>query len=137
MIDLTECEKYYLVNVEVDKYRIKSIVERAKQRQDVISSLELNEITVSFIVEGYYEVIKELLVAYLLHNGLRSNNHKCLIAYFYKQNPIYEREAYLMEKLSYFRNRLNYYGEKIPQEFFENKRKQIFKIIKIIEDLTF
>jgi len=27
-----------------------------------------------FVVEDYYEVIKELLIAYLLKNGLRSKN---------------------------------------------------------------
>ena len=52
---------------------------------------------VSFIIEGFYEAIKELLTALLLKNGLRSKNHRCLISFFYKNYPKYEKEAYLIE----------------------------------------
>ena len=53
-------------------------------RLDYIRAVKANENNVSFIVEGYYEVIKEFLVALLLSNGLRSKNHQCMISYFLK-----------------------------------------------------
>ncbi len=128
-----ECEEKFIKEVEVDQERIDSIVRRAKQRKKYVESQKINAENVSFVIEGYYEIIKELLVAYLLKNGLRSKNHQCLIAYFYKNNPDYEGEVKLIAKMSYYRNRLNYYGESIPFEFYEKNKEEVLKIIKLIE----
>jgi len=87
------------------------------------------------IVEGLYKVIKELLVAYLLQHGMRSQNHQCLITFFYKKNPDYETEAYLISQMSYYRNRLTYYGEKIPRVFYDKNKNEIDKIIQLIGKL--
>ena len=75
------------------------------------------------------------MVAYLLCNGLKSDNHQCLIAYFYKENSDYEYEAKLISQLCFFRNRLNYYGESIPKTFYEKNKNDFEKIIKIIKNL--
>lgn len=127
-----ECSRKFIRKVYVDDERIKSIVKKALQRLGRARKTEINFATVSFIVEDYYEVIKELLVSYLLKNGLRSRNHQCLISYFYKENPDYEREAYLISQMSFFRNRLSYYGEDIPMNFYEQNKDEFEKIIKVI-----
>ena len=134
MMEWNKCEKEFIKEVEVDEERAKSIVDRAFQRKKIVEKIDLNEANVSFIVEGYYEVIKELLVAYLLLNGLRSKNHQCMITYFYKQNLDYEYEANLISQLSYYRNRLNYYGEKVPLSFYEKNKKDILEIIKVLKE---
>ncbi len=126
------CERRFIRNVEVDKERIKSIVKKALQRLKRARKTEIELGTVSFVVEDYYEVIKELLVAYLLKNGLRSKNHQCLISYFYKKNPDYEKEVYLISQMSFFRNRLGYYGEDIPMNFYEKNKNEFEKVIEII-----
>lgn len=135
MMDWNECEKQFIRKVEIDEERIKSIVEKAVQRLNLAKEIELSEESVSFIIENYYEVIKELLVAYLLKNGLRSKNHQCLISYFYRQNPNYEFEANLISQMSFYRNRLCYYGEGIPMGFYEKNKKNIFEIIKLVKKL--
>ena len=123
-----ECNKDFLRKVEVDLERIDSLVKKANQRLKRAESTKVSLDNVSFVVEDYYETIKELLVAYLLKNGFKSKNHQCLISYFYKSNPNYEREAFLISQMSFFRNRLDYYGEDIPFEFYlENKNE--FKLI--------
>ncbi len=127
-----ECKKKLIRKVEIDKERIKSLVKKAMQRLNRVKETKIKKENVSFVVEDYYEIIKELLVAYLLKNGLKSKNHQCLIAYFYKQNPDYEKEAYLISQMSFFRNRLCYYGEDIPMNFYEKNKKEFEKIIKII-----
>lgn len=86
----------------------------------------------SLIFEDYYEVLKELLVAYMLKGGMRSANHQCLINYFYKENPNYETEAFLISQMSFFRNRLNYYGESVPSEFYNKNNEEFEKIINIL-----
>jgi hypothetical protein len=130
-----ECEREFIKLVEPDLQRIRSIIGKAEFRLIIVKKIEKIKQNISFIVEGYYEVIKELLVAYLLKNGLKSGNHQCLISYFYKQNPNLENEAKLISQMSFFRNRLDYYGEDIPEEFFYKNKDEFERIIKIVSEL--
>ena len=134
-MDWKKCERIFIREVEIDESRISSIVSKAKGRKKFIEQFEVTEDNVSFIIEGYYEIIKELLVAYLLKNGMRSKNHQCLITYFYRKNPGQEGEIKLIAQMSYYRNRLNYYGESIPTTFYHKHKDEIIKIIRLIESL--
>jgi len=129
------CEREFVRKVEPDMERAKSIVRSAEFRLKRAKNTKVNDETVSLIVEDYYEVIKELLTAYLLTKGLRSKNHQCLISFFYKINPDFEKEAYLIQQMSFFRNRLTYYGEFIPKEFYEENRREFDKVIVIVKKL--
>ena len=131
IIDWNLCEKEFIRIVKRDERRVKSIIDRALIRLKIVEEIKINDEGISFIVEGYYEVIKELLVAYLLKNGLRSKNHQCLISYFYKTTRK-EKETNLISQMSYFRNRLGYYGEIIPKKFYETNRKEFKDIIKLL-----
>ena len=134
-MDWNECEKGFIRNVSVDEEQIKSIVKRADDRLERARDTDIGKYNVSLVVEDYYEVIKELLVAYLLKNGLRAKNHQCLISYFYKQSPDYEKETQLILQMSFFRNRLNYYGEDVPKEFYIENKNEFENIIKLLKDL--
>jgi uncharacterized protein (UPF0332 family) len=96
---------------------------------------KVNSENISLIVDDYYEVIKELLVAYLLKNGLRSRNHQCLISYFARENSDLESEAVLIGQMSFFRNRLGYYGEMIPVKFYEEKREDFEHLVDVLLNL--
>jgi len=135
LMDWKECEKEFIRKVSVDEERIKAIISKADKRLKRARNTEINEDTVDLVVEDYYEIIKELLVAYLLRNGLRSRNHQCLISYFYKQNPDCEKETLLISQMSFFRNRLNYYGEDIPMEFYQQNKDEFESLIKLLKKL--
>jgi len=135
IMDWSLCERDFIRKVDIDTERINSIKVKALQRLKRARKTKVDLENVSFVVEDYYEVIKELLIAYLLKNGLRSKNHQCLISYFYRKNSNYESEAFLISQISFFRNRLEYYGEDIPMEFYRKNIKEFEKIIKIILDL--
>jgi hypothetical protein len=131
MIDIMnwqECEREFVRKVEVDKPRIASITDKATKRLRRAHETKVNSDNVSFVVEDYYEVIKEFLVAYLLKNGLRSKNHQCPISYFYKMNPELEPETHLISQMSFFRNRLNYYGDEIPWSFIRKTGKDLKRL---------
>jgi len=131
----SQCEREFIRKVQIDNSRINSLKRKSLQRLERARTTNISKENVSFVVEDYYEIIKELLVAYLLKNGLRSKNHQCLISYFYKEHPEYEKEIILISQMSFFRNRLDYYGEDIPLEFY-NKNKENFEIIiKILLDM--
>lgn len=135
IMDWNLCKREFLKEVETDPAKINSIIKTAESRLEMIKSLEANMKNCSFVVEGYYEVIKELLVALLLSRGLRAKNHQCLISYFYKNYPRHEAEAHLIAQMSYFRNRLDYYGELISIDFYEKNKADFNKIIAIIRSL--
>jgi hypothetical protein len=132
VMDWNECKRNFIRNVEIDDNRIKSLIKKALQRLERARKTEVSIENVSFIVEDYYEVIKELLICYLLKNGLRSKNHQCLISYFYKNNSHLESEVILISQMSYFRNRLEYYGEDIPYDFYTKNKDNFEKVIDII-----
>ena len=135
IMDWNKCEREFIRRVEPDPERAKSIIAKARQRLKRAQETPINEESVSFVVEDYYEVIKELLVAYLLLAGLRSQNHQCLISYFAKQHSDHDQKTILMAQMSYFRNRLGYYGESIPLSFYEKNKKEFQEIIVFLEKL--
>ncbi|GEM_PF-791312 len=134
-MDWNECNKDFIREIEVDNEKIKSLMKLAINRFNFIKSINSNQSNVSFIVENYYEVIKELLIALLSKNGLKSQNHQCLITYFYKNYPKYEFQANLILQMSYLRNRLEYYGESIDIGFYNKYKQDFVFIIELIKNL--
>jgi len=131
IIDWEICKSDFIKKVEIDKPQIMSIIETAESRLNFLRRSKVTSETVSFVIEGYYEVIKELLTALLLKNGFRSKNHQCLISFFYHNYKEYELEANLILRLSFLRNRLNYYGEKITLDYYnKDKFENIINVIK-------
>ena len=130
-----ECKKEYIRNVDRDDEKIKSILSLIDKRLAFIASIVANQDNVWFVVENYYEIIKELLIALLLKRGLKSKNHQCLISYFYKNYPQYEDQAHVILQMSYFRNRLDYYGEAIDFNFYEKYKEDFMVIINTIKEL--
>lgn len=137
LIDWNLCEKKFIKKVSVDNEKIESIIKTVDRRVEYLKQQKVDEKNVSFIVEDYYEAIKELLVALLLKNGLRSKNHQCLISYFYKKFPKYEAEARLISRMCYLRNRLDYYGELIDFDFYKTHQKEFENIFVLLKKIVF
>lgn len=131
LMDWSRCEREFIRTVETDNEKIASIVEITLKRKKFLD-VNVNKDNVSFVIEGYYEIIKELLVALLLKDGLKSKNHQCLITYFYRQYQDHEHEANLISQMSYLRNRLDYYGESIDISFYEKNKGDIDRLIDFL-----
>lgn len=133
IMDWNVCKNEFVKKVEVDEERIKSLISISLIRLERARHPFKENISLSF--EDYYEVAKELLTAYMLKSGMKSQNHQCLISFFYKQNNNLEAEANLLQRMSLFRNKLNYYGEKIPNDFYEENREEFEKVVKLLLSL--
>ncbi|MBS3116562.1 hypothetical protein J4421_03105 [Candidatus Woesearchaeota archaeon] len=134
MIDLIpwdECTRKFIRKVEIDYPKITSVIETAKARHEFIQEKMITEKNVSFIFDGYYEVIKELLIALMLKKGLRSQNHQCLFSFFAKEYQ-YDAELAIIKQMNYLRNRLDYYGEKIELSYFTGNHNTFEKIIRLL-----
>ena len=126
-----ECNRKFIRKVSPDKEKVKSIKALAVKRWKFINSIPVKEDNASFIFDLYYEVIKELLIALMLKNGMRSKNHQCLFAFFAKEHD-YEAEINIIKQMNYLRNRLDYYAEEIEFAYFKNNRKEFEAIIKLL-----
>ena len=136
LISWDVCEKNFIKKVEVDMERIESIKKIALKRFEKLKKDNFSKDEISFLIEDYYEIIKEFLVVYLLKNGMRSQNHHCLISYFSKMHPELENEADIISQMCFFRNRLGYYGESVPVEFYQSKKEEFDKIVNLLSDLV-
>lgn len=132
-MDWNYCERNFVRKVEIDPSKINSLLKTSELRLKDVKNKKVTDDNVSFVIEGYYEIIKELLIALLLSHGLRSKNHQCLISFFYKNYPEYEAEAFLISQLSFLRNRLNYYRELIDKGFYEKNKENFDKIITLLK----
>ncbi len=123
--------------IEPDQDRVRNMLKMIEIRQKFWDSLDviLDEEFSSLLVEGYYEIIKELLTAYLNLNGLESSNHECLIRYFQKENPTFNVEAEKIDELRQVRNKVDYRGFFVKKEFFERNRLEYQHIIKLLQNL--
>ena len=132
-MDWDKCKKEFVREVEVDESRIRSLVKTSQIRfKRAQFPFEDNY---SFALEDYYESIKELLVAYLLKHGFKSSNHQCLISFFYEKTRK-EFECTLIQQMSFYRNRLLYYGELVPQKFVLDNSEEFSKIVSyLVEEL--
>ena len=134
-MDFEKCKKEHLKLVEPDFDKIKSIVKVAEIRLKAIKQIQKDDETASIIVEGYYEIIKELLVALLLKNGLKSDNHECLISYFKHNHQDNNYEVMTIHQLKNIRNRINYEGILVKQSYLESNEPEFNHIIKKLNDL--
>ena len=131
----SECEKKFIRKVSVDSEKINSIIEMAQERWDFVKSLNVTEKNVSFIFDDYYEIVKELLVALMLKSGLRSRNHQCLFTFFAKEYD-YDAEVNLIKQMSFLRNRLDYYGERVELNYFNENYNKFEEVIKLLLKLV-
>ncbi len=123
--------------IEPDKERSRNMLKMIDIRHEFWDSLcdNLDEKYSSLLVEGYYEIIKELLIVYLNLNGMESSNHECLIRYFQKQNPELDVEAEKMDELRQVRNKIDYRGFFVRKEFFERNKLEYRHIIKLLKKM--
>ena len=135
IMDFEICKREHLKSVSSDAEKIASIRKMCTARQRLITKAEIDNETSSIIAADYYEIIKELLVALLLKNGLKSDNHECLISFFKKNYPEYEYEARAIHQLKDARNRATYDGVFVKKEYIINNKLEFEGIIKTLNDI--
>ncbi len=129
------CAEKHIKKAQQDDEKIKSIRKMCKIRMDVIRQVKLDEETASILATDYYEVIKELLTALLLKNGLKSDNHEYLISFFNYKYPEHEYEAKTMHQLKFARNRVSYDGIFVRKSYIESNKLEFEHIISMLEKL--
>ncbi len=130
------CKQEYVKNVDVDTDKIASIIKMSKVRLRFLQKQEADKETASIITEGYYDVIKELLISLLLKAGLKSANHECLISYFQTHYPQYEYETSILSELKNIRNRITYDGIFVEKSYLDKNRLEFEHIISLLLNIV-
>ena len=85
-------------------------------------------------VEGYYDIIKELIFAHLYKNGYNCTNHLCLIAYLKEKIKDFDFEVQKIDELRKVRNEINYRGLAIKKDYLERNELEFKNIIKRLKE---
>jgi hypothetical protein len=83
--------------------------------------------------ETYYEIIKELVGAVLILDGLKAVGeyaHKDAIDYLKNYKEFSEKDIFFMNDLRIKRNNSSYEGKKIDPSYLKNKKNIITEIIE-------
>ena len=128
-----------LIKITPDKEKAKSMIKMANTRQEMISTIDSSKYP-SLIVEGHYEIIKELMSSILLLDGYKTKGegaHKALIEYIgdtYK-TKFQQSEIYFLDELRQIRNKINYNGFFVKADYLTRNEKIIIKIIYILKEI--
>ena len=135
IMDWDICLNEHIKKVEPDTEKVESIRKMCSVRLRVAQNVVIDDETASVVAEDYYEIIKELLVALLLKNGLKSDNHECLISFFKNMFPKYKYEAQTIHQLKNVRNRVSYDGIFVKKEYIISNKLEFEHIIEILDGL--
>jgi len=130
-----KCLEEHIIKIDKDSEKIKSIIRMCNIRLKIVKQIKIDQETASVIASDYYEVIKELLTALLLKNGLKSDNHECLISFFKQNFPEYEYETKIIHQLKDVRNRVSYDGVFVKKEYIETNKLEFQHIIDLLKKL--
>ena len=115
--------------------KAKSLLDLVELREKVLATMG-KEFT-TLIVEGYYELIKELITAIAAIDGYKILSHELLVGYLAKfYNEILQAEIYLIDQLRKTRNDIAYRGVMIKPEYLARNKESIASIINKLKQLT-
>ncbi|MFH1055640.1 MAG: hypothetical protein V1744_06065 [Candidatus Altiarchaeota archaeon] len=125
----TDCMKEKVKAIRPDNERAKAMTELAVKRLNSIARRRQTE-DPEFIVEDYYESIKELTTALLFSRGYKSYSHECLISFLQEFHPEFGKdELELINQMREIRNDIQYRGEPLASGFLKRREADIKGVI--------
>jgi uncharacterized protein (UPF0332 family) len=118
-------------NVEIDKIKanIKIADEDLESARDAISKKRWNS-----AYKLHYDVLHELVEAYLLFDKIKSFNHQCLFSAICVKHPDFELNWEFFEKVRTKRNGINYYGTPVTEKDWKEVELQFKLSLKLLKE---
>ncbi len=126
-----------IIKVTPDKEKVKSILMLVENRGEFVSSIDIEKFP-TIATENYYEIIKELVNALLLLDGLKTTGesaHKELIDSLLNYKEFTRYEIFLMNDLRVKRNKSSYEGKKVDKSYLQNKKENVLALIRKLKKL--
>ncbi len=117
-----------------DKEKARSLLQVVELREKDLKT-KVEEFT-TLIVEGYYEIVKELITAIMSIDGYKTVSHELLIGYITKYKEFPDSEIYFMDQLRKTRNDIAYRGIMVPPEYLTRNKEKILAVISKLKHLV-
>ncbi len=132
-MDWEECLKEDVRRKRPDTEEARALLLMAEKREAYISASRDAKEFASLIVEGYYEIIKEIITAIMSADGYKSYSHECLIAFAGEFYKLPKSQLMLLDQLRRVRNDINYRGFSVDSSYLERNERGIKEIIKALK----
>ena len=121
------------INIDKIKANMGNAEEDLESAKDILSKQRWNS-----AYKLYYDVVHELVEAYLAFDMVKSLNHQCLFSYLCVKHPELELNWDFFEKMRTKRNGINYYSTPVTQQDWKEIEFQmnlyIQSLKKAVED---
>lgn len=129
-----ECvRRGFIRRLPIDTRRSIGILEMALHREKFWRGIDSEKWT-SLKVEGYYEIIKELILSLMQGEGLDCMNHKCLVSYLERKDRMTDHEIQKIDELRKLRNEISYRGFNVDPFYLKMNELEFQNIIKKLKD---
>jgi len=108
----------------VDVELAKSLMESVKEELKFYKESEKISKYLSINFKQKYDVLRQLISAFLLFDKIRVDNHQCINAYICTKHPELEIDWEILETLRILRNKICYEGKKIDSNSWKNHKIQ-------------
>lgn len=132
-----DCLDYKVKKVKENPEQAKSLYELALKRIKSINKRKNDEYS-QFLIESYYETIKELVSSLLSIHGLKSYSHECLISFIkvYYPNYLDESQLLFLDRMRKLRSDIQYRGREVADDYLDRNLSTIEDIIDILKSIV-
>ena len=111
-----------------DTEKARSLLQLVELREKDLAAKK--EEFVTLIIEGYYEIVKEIITGIMAVDGWKTVSHELLVGYLAKHyNEFSPLEIYLIDQLRKIRNDIDYRGVMVSVEYLRRNKNDILNII--------
>lgn len=118
--------------LEIDIDKIESIINIADE--DLITAKDaINKQRWNSGYKSYYDVMHELVEAFLFFDKIKSSNHQCLFSSLCVKHPELELDWNFFERVRTKRNGINYYGSPVIEKDWKEVELQFNLYINLLK----
>ena len=127
-----------LIKITPDKEKAKSILAMVETTLEMILGINQSKFP-SHVTKEYYGVVRELISILLLLDGYKTlgeSAHKRMIEYLEKNYKEFDgSEIFLIDNLRIVRNKIEYDGFFVKEEYIKKKKELLQNIIKKLKKI--
>jgi len=128
-MDFKECiDSGIIKKEEPDLERANNLIKMAEVRKEFWCR-QINEKFTSLKIEGYYEIMKKLILAHMYKEGYNCSNHLCLITYLKEKFEDFDYETEKIDEIRSVRNQINYKGFFVDKDYLARNEIEFINII--------
>ena len=128
-----ECLEYKVKKVKENPDQAKALFQLATKRLKSIERRREDEFP-QFLLESYYEAIKEFICALLALHGYKSYSHECLLSFMAEFYPaaLDDVQMHFLDDMRKLRSDIQYRGREVAEDYLDRNLSVIGEIIDIL-----